>query len=70
MRTSEWPLVAFTLLTQVSVGSFLVLGVVHGYALRRKGMAQANRLSDLALLSILPVLGLAMLASLLHLGSP
>jgi anaerobic dimethyl sulfoxide reductase subunit C (anchor subunit) len=54
----------------VSVGSFLVLGVVHGYALRRKGMAQADRLSDLALLSILPVLGLAMLASLLHLGSP
>jgi anaerobic dimethyl sulfoxide reductase subunit C (anchor subunit) len=70
MRTSEWPLVAFTLLTQVSVGSFLVLGMVHGYALRKKGMAQADRLSDLALLSILPALGLAVLASLLHLGSP
>jgi anaerobic dimethyl sulfoxide reductase subunit C (anchor subunit) len=70
MRTSQWPLVAFTILTQISVGSFLVLGVVHRHAVRRKGMAQADRLSDLALLSILPVLGLAILASLLHLGTP
>ncbi|MEJ2302285.1 MAG: dimethyl sulfoxide reductase anchor subunit [Anaerolineales bacterium] len=70
MNAREWALIVFTVLTQMSVGSFLVLGVVHFFAARKAGMEEADRLSDRALLSIVVVLALAMLASLLHLGNP
>jgi anaerobic dimethyl sulfoxide reductase subunit C (anchor subunit) len=70
MSIREWALIAFTILAQMSVGSFLVLGVVHYAATRRVGMEEADRLSDRALLAIGPVLILGMLASLFHLGSP
>lgn len=70
MNTREWALVTFTILAQMSVGAFLVLGVVHALARRAKGADEANRLSDRALLAIGPTLILGMAASLLHLGSP
>ena len=70
MNTREWALVTFTILTQMSVGSFFVLGIVHYYANRKAGMKEADRLSDYALLSIVVAFGLALLASLLHLGNP
>jgi anaerobic dimethyl sulfoxide reductase subunit C (anchor subunit) len=54
----------------MSVGSFLVLGVVHYFSIRKAGLEEADRLSDRALLAIGPVMILAMLASLLHLGNP
>ena len=65
MNAREWALIVFTVLTQMSVGSFLVLGVVHFFAARKAGMEEADRLSDRALLSIVVVLALAMLASYL-----
>ncbi len=70
MNTREWALIAFTILNQMAVGSFLVLGIVHTYAARKKGMQQADQLSDMALISIVPVVGLALIASLFHLGNP
>lgn len=70
MDMREWALVAFTILAQMAVGSFLVLGVVHFLAQRKAGEAEADRLSDRALLAIGPVLVLGMIASLLHLGTP
>jgi anaerobic dimethyl sulfoxide reductase subunit C (anchor subunit) len=70
MNVREWALVTFTILAQLSVGSFLVLGVVHFFAARKAGEAEADRLSDRALLAIGPVLLLGMAASLLHLGNP
>ncbi len=68
MSLKELALVLFTILTQMTVGSYLVLGAVHYYAVRKKGMEAADRLSDKALLILVPVLALAMLISLLHLG--
>jgi len=38
MNVREWALIAFTILAQMSVGSFLVLGVVHFFAARKDGM--------------------------------
>jgi anaerobic dimethyl sulfoxide reductase subunit C (anchor subunit) len=54
----------------MAVGSFLVLGAVHYYAASKKGMEQADEMIDRALLALVPVIGLAMLASLFHLGNP
>jgi len=70
MSVREWALIIFTILGQMSVGAFLVLGLVHFFAERKAGAAEADRLSDRALLAIGPVLILGMLASLLHLGTP
>jgi anaerobic dimethyl sulfoxide reductase subunit C len=70
MNAQEWALIIFTILAQMSVGAFLVLGVVHTYTKSKAGVAEADRMSDLALLAIGPVLALGFLASLLHLGNP
>jgi anaerobic dimethyl sulfoxide reductase subunit C (anchor subunit) len=70
MDVREWALIAFTILTQMSVGAFVVLGVVHFFVARRAGEAEADRLSDRALLAIGPVIVLALVASLFHLGNP
>ncbi len=70
MDLREWALIAFTILMQMSVGAFVVLGIVHFFVARRAGEAQADRMSDLALLALGPVLVLALIASLGHLGNP
>lgn len=70
MTTRDWALITFTILAQMSVGAFLVLGIAHFFAARTAGTAEADRLSDRALLAIGPVLVLALLASLFHLGNP
>ncbi len=70
MDVREWALITFSILAQMSVGSFIVLGVVHFFSQRKSGEKQADELSDRALLAIFPVLGLGLLASLLHLGNP
>lgn len=70
MNVHDWSLVLFTILAQMAVGSFLILGAVHFYAMRKAGVEEADLMSDRALLAIGPVLILGMLASLLHLGNP
>lgn len=70
MELHEWALIIFTIFTQMSVGSFLVLGIVHSFASRKAGIEEADRLSDRALIAIIVVLGLGMIASLFHLGNP
>jgi anaerobic dimethyl sulfoxide reductase subunit C (anchor subunit) len=70
MNVREWALVTFTLLTQMSIGAFVVLGIIHYYAIRKTNMEEADRLSDRALLAIGPVMILGLGASLGHLGNP
>ncbi|MFO7681792.1 MAG: DmsC/YnfH family molybdoenzyme membrane anchor subunit [Chloroflexota bacterium] len=70
MGAREWALIIFTILGQMSVGAFVVLGFVHFFAMRKAGAEEADRLSDRALLAIGPVLILGMFASLFHLGNP
>lgn len=69
MDVREWSLVVFTILGQMSVGSFLVFLIVYFFAARTAGREEAERLSDRALLAIGPVLILGMGASVLHLGN-
>lgn len=70
MNTQEWALIIFTTLTQMSVGAFIVLGVVHFFVERKAGLQEADRMSDRVLIAILVTLGLGMVASLFHLGNP
>lgn len=70
MNTQEWALIIFTILTEMSVGSFLVLGTVHFFVERKAGLKEADRMSDWVLIAIVVALGLGMLASLFHLGNP
>ena len=62
MNTQEWALILFTILSQMAVGAFWVLGVVHTYARRKAGETAADRMSDGALMVIGPVLALAFVA--------
>jgi anaerobic dimethyl sulfoxide reductase subunit C len=70
MNVREWALIIFTVLAQMSVGSFIVLGAIHYFVVLKSGVKQADELSNRALLAIGPVLVLGMAASLLHLGNP
>lgn len=70
MEIRELALVTFTILTQMSVGAFLTLGLIHFFVARKAGMEQADQMSDRALLAIGPVIVLATIVSLLHLGNP
>jgi anaerobic dimethyl sulfoxide reductase subunit C (anchor subunit) len=66
---SELPLVIFTIIAQMSVGSFVVLGLIHLFG-ARAGRHVIDRASDPALYAIGPILVLGLLASMMHLGTP
>lgn len=66
---SELPLVIFTIIAQMSVGSFVVLGLIHLFR-ARAGRDVIDKVSDPALYAIGPILVLGLLASMLHLGTP
>lgn len=70
MNIHDWALITFTILAQMSVGSFIVLGAVHFYSTKKAGAEEADKLSDRALLAIFVVLALGFVASLFHLGNP
>ncbi len=70
MELREWALILFTILAQMSVGSFVVLGIMHFFVQRNAGAQEADRMTDRALMAIGPVLVLGLTASIFHLGSP
>ena len=70
MNIQELALIAFTILVQMSVGAVWALRVAHYFAARKYGIEEADRLSDRALLALVPVIALAFVASLFHLGDP
>lgn len=65
----ELPLVVFTIIAQMSVGSFIVLGLIHLVG-ARAGRNVIDKVSDPALYAIGPILVLGLLASMMHLGTP
>jgi anaerobic dimethyl sulfoxide reductase subunit C (anchor subunit) len=70
MLPHEWPLIVFTLLSQMAVGAFLVVWLVHWRARQQAGEIEANKLCRGALLGVGPLIVIGLLASLFHLGSP
>lgn len=70
MNVHELPLVTFTILAQMSVGAFVVLGLVQLLGRKRWGTETIDKLSDPALYAIGPLMVLGLIASMLHLGTP
>ncbi len=70
MNVHELPLILFTVLAQMSVGAFVVLGVVQLVARARFGRHTVDHITDPALYAIGPVLVLGLIASMAHLGTP
>jgi anaerobic dimethyl sulfoxide reductase subunit C (anchor subunit) len=70
MNTQELALVVYTTLVQMSVGAFVILGLVHFYAEHKSDTNNASEMSDRALLAIGPVVVMGVLASFFHLGNP
>ena len=68
MNTHELPMIIFTVLGQMSVGAFVVLGVVQVFAARRFGAAAVDKVTDPALYAIGPALVLGLGASMLHMN--
>ncbi len=70
MDVRDWALIIFTILMQMAVGSLLVLQVIHYYVSRKASAEEADQLINLASLALVPVVVVALLASLFHLGNP
>ncbi len=69
MNINEWALLTFTILGQLAAGALLVLMVVRAYATAKAGLKEADRMTDGPLFMVVPIMGLALLASLLHLNN-
>ena len=61
MNTHELPMILFTVLSQMSVGAFVALGVVQILAMGRYPRSVIDRLADPALLAIGPTLVLGLM---------
>lgn len=70
MDTREWALLAFTILGQAAAGLMIVLMIVRAYIASKSGTDLADHLTNRPLYLVVPIMALALLASLFHLGSP
>lgn len=70
MDTREWALLIFTILGQTAAGLMIVIMVVRTYITRRAGSKAADQLTDRPLYWVVPIMAVAFIASLFHLGSP
>lgn len=70
MLSSDWPLILFTLLVQMSVGTFLYLGILHDVSFVKLEERIFDTVSNSLLKLISAILILAVIAAFFHLGSP
>ncbi len=69
MFAEEWPLMMFTLISQLAIGSFILLVFVRTI-LNKKDAQAAKRLTNFGFLAVGPLMALALIFSLFHLGTP
>lgn len=69
MFSEEWPLMMFTLLCQLAVGSYIILLFIRN-SLEKSDRARAAQLTDPGLKMVGPVMAAALLLSVFHLGTP
>lgn len=70
MDFTEWPLVCFTVLGQMAVGAFVVLGLISVFGRGKHSAAVVDRTLHPAVYACGGALGLGFLASFFHLGNP
>lgn len=70
MIGKDWVLVAFTILSQMAVGAFLLTWATHLLLRRKTGEAEARGLCLGTLLVVGPVLAVGLALSLAHLSAP
>ncbi|WIK64800.1 dimethyl sulfoxide reductase anchor subunit family protein [Gleimia hominis] len=70
MNVSEWPVTLFTVLTQLSVGAFIALGFINVMGRRYSSARVIDRVSYPALYAIGPIMVLALVGSMFHMGNP
>lgn len=68
MNTHELPMILFTVIAQMSVGTFLVLGVIDIAVMRGRFKDSATRVVEPVLYAIGPALVLGLLVSMLHMN--
>ncbi|MCB2160751.1 dimethyl sulfoxide reductase anchor subunit [bacterium] len=70
MEFQDWPLVIFSLLAQLAVGTYVVLGVIR-FATKEEGKdSKFFRLFNTGWIGSFVVVAIALLISLTHLGTP
>jgi anaerobic dimethyl sulfoxide reductase subunit C (anchor subunit) len=69
MFAEEWPLMMFTLLTQLAVGSFLMLVLIRTLLVKTIKQ-EANQFIQFGTKAVGIVMGIALVFSLFHLGTP
>lgn len=69
MFAEEWPLMIFTLLTQLAVGSFFMLVLVRSLLVKTE-QKEANQFIQFGVTAVGLTMGIALVFSLFHLGTP
>lgn len=69
MFSEEWPLMMFTLFSQLAIGSFVILLLIRTL-LSQKDSTSANKLTQTGLQQVGWVMALALVFSMFHLGTP
>lgn len=70
MNVHEWPLVVFTILSQMAVGAFVVLGVLQTFGRHKYDTKVVDRVTYPVLYVIGVIMVFALAASMFHLGDP
>jgi len=68
--SGEWPLLTFTILGQLAIGTFVILTLISTLLGTKIGVKPAAEVTKFGILAVGPVILLALFASFLHLGSP
>ena len=69
MNLNEWALVVFTILGQMAAGAMLTIMVIRTFLASRAKTEVVDAMLDGPLFLVVPLMGVALLASLLHLNN-
>ena len=69
MDPREWALIIFTILGQMAAGSMLVLMIVRAYLASKAEAVEVDRIMEGPTFIVVPIMALALFASLLHLSN-
>lgn len=70
MFYEEWPLMTFTVLSQLAIGTYIVLWLIHEMNHKSQKGSVPPSVMKKGLLAVAFIMGLSLLFSLFHLGTP